>query len=74
VAGKNVLLLFQRTSTDEPFNVPGGGVIPPHGGSGPYHFAFSIAAEDVEPWREKLAAEGVPVEGVVTWPRAASSL
>jgi catechol 2,3-dioxygenase-like lactoylglutathione lyase family enzyme len=50
VSGQSVLLLFPEGGTMEPFPVPGGvGVIPPHGGSrGGYHFAFSIAAEDVE--------------------------
>jgi hypothetical protein len=50
-----VLLLFPEGGTKDPFSVPGDGVIPPHGGSpGGYHFAFSIAAEDVEPWRRRL--------------------
>ena len=59
-----------------PFPVPGGGgVIPPHGGSaGGYHFAFSIAAEDVEPWHRRLEAEGVAVESVVSWPGGAKSI
>jgi catechol 2,3-dioxygenase-like lactoylglutathione lyase family enzyme len=57
VAGKNVLLLFRRGATGEPFDT-GGGVIPSHAGVPPTHFAFSIAAEDVEPWAEKLRAEG----------------
>src|SRR4051794_7751124 len=48
VAGRNVLLLFPEEATAEPFAVPGG-VIPPHGGSGHLHLAFSIAAEDVGP-------------------------
>ncbi|WP_165075540.1 VOC family protein [Paludisphaera rhizosphaerae] len=76
VAGRSVLLLFQAGGTSEPFAVPGGGgVIPPHGGSpGGYHFAFAIAAEDVEPWRARLESEGVPVESVVTWPTGAISV
>src|SRR3954463_9076756 len=60
VAGRDVLLLFLAGATGEPFAVPGG-VIPPHGGSGPDHFAFSIAAEDVEAWRRHLESEGVAV-------------
>src|SRR3954468_17164893 len=66
VAGKSVLLLFPEGGTTEPFPVPGGvGVIPPHGGSrGGYHFAFSIAAVDVEPWQRRLESEGVVVESV----------
>ena len=76
VAGKSVLLLFLESGTKDPFPVPGGtGVIPPHGGSrGGYHFAFSISAEDVEPWQRRLEAEGVAVESVVTWPGGATSI
>ena len=76
VAGKSVLLLFAAGTTSEPFAVPGGGgVIPPHHGSpGGYHFAFSIAAEDVEPWRARLDSEGVAVESIVTWPGGAISV
>ena len=76
VAGKSVLLLFPEGGTNEPFAVPGGGgVIPPHGGSsGGYHFAFSIASEDVESWQGRLESEGVAVESVVTWPSGARSV
>ncbi|APW62809.1 VOC family protein [Paludisphaera borealis] len=74
VVGRNVLLLFQAGATSEPFSLPGGGVIPGHDGSGRNHLAFSIAAEDVEPWRRRLEAEGVPVESVVTWPGGCRSL
>ena len=53
----------------------GDGVIPPHGGSrGGYHFAFSIASDDVEAWQGRLESEGVAVESVVTWPRGAKSI
>jgi catechol 2,3-dioxygenase-like lactoylglutathione lyase family enzyme len=41
VPGRQVLLLFKRGGTLEPVPTPGG-VIPPHGGSGHLHFAFSI--------------------------------
>lgn len=76
VAGKSVLLLFPEGGTKVPFPVPGGdGVIPPHGGSrGGCHFAFSISAADVEAWQERLEAEGVAVESVVTWPGGAKSV
>ena len=75
VAGRSVLLLFPEGGTTEPFPVPGGGVIPPHGGSrGGYHFAFSIDSADVEAWRGRLESEGVAVESVVTWPGGAKSI
>jgi catechol 2,3-dioxygenase-like lactoylglutathione lyase family enzyme len=73
VAGRNVLLLFLEGGTNEPFAVPGG-IIPPHGGSGQGHFAFSITSEDVEPWQRRLESEGVAVESVVSWPGGAKSI
>ena len=73
VAGRNVLLLFLAGATTEPFAVPGG-IIPPHDGSGQTHLAFSITAADLDPWRAKLAAEGVAVESTVTWPGGAVSI
>jgi catechol 2,3-dioxygenase-like lactoylglutathione lyase family enzyme len=73
VAGKNVLLLFRRGSTGEPFATPGG-VIPGHAGSAPTHFAFSIAADEVRSWQQRLASEGVAVESVVDWPQGAKSI
>ena len=76
VSGRSVLLLFPEGGTTGPFPVPGGdGVIPPHGGSrGGYHFALSIAFEDVEAWQGRLESEGVAVESVVSWPGGAKSL
>ena len=76
VSGRCVLLLFPEGGTTEPFPVPGGGgVIPPHGGfPGGYHFAFSIASEDVESWQRRLESVGVAVESLVTWPGGAKSL
>ncbi len=73
VAGRNVLLLFRRGATGEPFATPGG-VIPGHAGSAPTHLAFSIAADDVESWKARLEREGVPVESVVDWPQGARSI
>jgi len=73
VAGKNVLLLFRIGATADPFDT-GDGVIPSHPGVPPTHFAFSILAEDVEPWVERLKVEGVPVESLVNWPQGAKSI
>lgn len=73
VAGRSVLLLFREGATSEPFTVEGG-VIPPHGGSGHLHLAFSIAAEDFEPWTWRLQAEGIAVESIVNWPGGAQSI
>jgi catechol 2,3-dioxygenase-like lactoylglutathione lyase family enzyme len=73
VADRDVLLLFLKGGTGEPFAVPGG-VIPPHGGTGELHFAFSIDADDLEAWERHLEAEGVAVESTVSWPGGARSL
>lgn len=73
VAGRNVLLLFPEGRTGEPFATPGG-VIPPHGGYGRNHLAFSITAEESTAWEEQLKSEGVAVESVVTWPGGARSI
>lgn len=72
VAGRNVLPLFPRGGTAEPL-ATSGGVIPPHGGSGHVHLAFSIAAADLGGWRSHLGADGVPVESEVTRPGGATS-
>ena len=73
VAGRSVLLLFKQNATTEEFETPGG-VIPGHGASGRSHFAFSIAAEDVDAWRQHLRAAGVAIESEVAWRGGAHSI
>ncbi len=73
VVGRNVLLLFKEGATNEPFKTPCG-IIPGHSGSGQNHLAFSVAAEDVPAWRERLHAQGITIESTVTWERGAQSL
>lgn len=73
--GRGVLLLFKRGATLEPVPVEnGGGVIPPHDGSGPHHVGFAIAAEAYEPWRRRLEAAGVKIESEGRWERGGRSL
>ncbi len=71
--GASVLLLFHRGTTSQPAKLPGG-VIPPHEGQGRLHYAFAISAENLEPWRARLAAFKIAIEGEVQWPRGAHSL
>lgn len=52
-------------------STPAAGRSPPTRAS-PTH--FSVSAEDVEPWKAKLEAEGVEVESEVAWPRGARSV
>jgi catechol-2,3-dioxygenase len=54
VGGRGVLLLFLRGRSFETVQLPGG-TIPPHDGHGPVHIAFSIAADELAAWEERLA-------------------
>jgi len=72
VAGRDVLLLFSQGAA-KPVTTPGG-VIPGHRGGGESHLAFSIEASAVKPWQDRLAAEGIALESLVTWPEGAQSL
>ncbi len=68
-----VLLVFLRGNTREDIETPGG-VIPGHHSDGPSHFAFKIAARDVDAWRAHLGACGVPITSEVVWPAGGTSL
>ena len=73
VAPAQVLIIFKRGATLKP--VPAGdSVIPPHDGSGPQHFAFAIAAAELDAWKTHLAAQGVAIESTVKWPKGGTSL
>jgi catechol 2,3-dioxygenase-like lactoylglutathione lyase family enzyme len=73
VAGRGVLLLFKRGASNCTTQLPEG-VIGPHDGSGPLHLAFSIPAQDLSGWEEKLAEHKVTIEGRVHWPRGGTSI
>src|SRR5215204_398982 len=77
VPGRQALILFPRTDNPQPVvssPLSVEGTIPPHGASGRMHVAFSIGDVDVEPWRKRLAARGVALEGFVRWKRGGTSL
>ncbi|WP_415908926.1 VOC family protein [Oleiharenicola sp. Vm1] len=71
--GRQVLLLFKRGGTLAPTVVPGG-VIPPHDGRGPHHLGLAIAHDAYEPWKARLAAAGVALEGDAQWERGGRSV
>jgi catechol 2,3-dioxygenase-like lactoylglutathione lyase family enzyme len=73
VAGRNVLLVFQRGASVEPSIMPGG-TIPGHDGAGPLHFAFAIEADQLAPWEERLKSHGIAIEGRTDWPRGGKSI
>jgi len=73
VAGRHLLLLFLEGGTSEPLEIPGG-ILPPHGGSGPLHFAFAIDRNDLASWEQRLREKGVAVESRVQWELGGTSL
>jgi catechol 2,3-dioxygenase-like lactoylglutathione lyase family enzyme len=73
VAGKQVLLLFQKKGMLEPV-VTERGTIPPHDGDGHLHMAFAIPADALEAWEKRLAARKVPITARFDWPRGGHSL
>jgi catechol 2,3-dioxygenase-like lactoylglutathione lyase family enzyme len=73
VNGRSVLLLFRRGGTVEPVQT-GGGLIPPHDGSGALHMAFAVTHDALPHWRAHLKAAGVAIESTSDWQRGGHSL
>ncbi len=73
VADRHVLLVFQRGATESDV-VDARGAIPGHDGAGRLHLALSIAADDLEVWRTRLAERAIPIAGEYRWPRGGTSL
>lgn len=65
IADKQVLLLFKKESSLSPVTLPGGGIIPPHDGSGPVHLAFSIDFDSYNDWLTRLADLHIETESTV---------
>jgi catechol 2,3-dioxygenase-like lactoylglutathione lyase family enzyme len=74
VAGRDVLLVFRKGATGEATVMPGGGVIPGHGGDGALHVAFAIGKDDLAKWEAHLVSRGVVIEGAHTWTRGGRSI
>ena len=70
---RGVLLLFLRGRSFETVQLPGG-TIPPHDGNGPVHIAFSVAANELAAWEQRLKAEDIAIEGRTKWPRGGESI
>jgi catechol 2,3-dioxygenase-like lactoylglutathione lyase family enzyme len=73
VGGRGVLLLFLRGQSLETTRLHGG-TVPPHDGHGSEHMAFSVAANDLVDWEERLADANVAIEGRIKWPRGGESV
>lgn len=74
VGGASVLLLFQRGATSVPLPTSGG-IVPPHGGSGPQHIAFAVRDHQaLDSWEQRLRESGVEIESRVHWQRGGESV
>jgi catechol 2,3-dioxygenase-like lactoylglutathione lyase family enzyme len=71
--GREVLLLFRLSASDQPSRTPGG-TIPAHGGQGRLHLAFAIPADALAEWEARLARLHVAVESRVRASRGGTSL
>ncbi len=68
VGDHSVFLVFLAEATLQK------GPLPPHGATGPGHFAFGIGGEALDSWRTRLTNFGVVVEQEVDWPGGGHSL
>jgi catechol 2,3-dioxygenase-like lactoylglutathione lyase family enzyme len=68
--GAGMLLIFDPRKTDQE-DAAG---VPAHGARGAGHVAWSVASDELGPWRERLRAAGVTVEKEVAWPQGAHSI
>ena len=64
---RSVLLVFFRDGRTDDLETPGG-VIPGHNTAGPSHFAFRIAMDSYDAWKQHLTDNGVEITSEVTWP------
>lgn len=72
--GEGVLLAFIAAASREPPPPPDALPVPPHGADGPGHVCFAVAARDIDPLLQRLAAEGVAVESDFHWPHGPRSV
>src|SRR5215813_12694513 len=63
VGEASVLLAFRAEATLK------GDPLPPHGATGPGHFALGIEAEALDAWRNLLQGRDVSIEREVEWPK-----
>ncbi len=66
--GHGMLLIFNPRETLL------GKDLPAHGAHGPQHVAFSVPAQELESWKEKLQQHGVTIDQEVDWPNGARSI
>ena len=64
---RSMLLLFRAEAARQSRGVP------THGTDGAGHVCFAVDEAELEPWRARLAAHGVPIEQEQSWPRGGRS-
>lgn len=72
--GDAMLLLFNPDHTTKNVTKVGGTEIPLHGTRGSGHVAFRATRDEIERWKERLAAHDVAIESVVEWPEGGRSI
>ena len=72
--GAGMLLVFEPERTATSAGQVGGVPVPSHGAHGAGHVCFRIDESALTRWRERLEAEGIPIEAEITWPRGGASL
>ena len=71
--GAGILLVFDPAATEQPdpaTRFP----VPTHGARGPGHLCFAATRAEIDHWRDRFAAAGIPVEAEFDWPNGARSL
>ncbi len=70
--GEGMVLVFNPDETAAP---PTGDLpVPPHGAMGPGHLCFAVPGDDLDRWRDRLAAAGHAIEADFRWPTGARSV
>ncbi|MHB1222684.1 MAG: VOC family protein [Gemmatimonadaceae bacterium] len=72
--GQGVVLIFDDRRTSRKAGEVAGVAIPTHGAKGPGHIAFRVFEAQLQAWRDRLTAAGVPIEADVSWPHGGRSL
>jgi len=66
--------LFFNFTSERPTVFYALGVIPPHDGNGNLHLAFSIAKNELDPWKNWLYNNNIKIESEYFWERGGTSL
>jgi catechol 2,3-dioxygenase-like lactoylglutathione lyase family enzyme len=72
--GGSILLIFNPDATAEGPQPDSRLPVPGHGATGPGHYCFSVAPEEMDRWRVHLEAAGVAIEADFLWPNGARSI